>query len=46
MGPEYKRWLELRQLGNEELFQRYEDELILRLNTKNLRGKFQTQIPN
>jgi len=38
MPPEYKRWLELRQLGNEELFERYEIELILRLNNpKNLR---------
>jgi len=36
MPTEYKRWLG--HLGNEELFQRYEDELILRLNNpKNLR---------
>ncbi len=37
MGPEGKRRLRLRGMGNEELFQLYDNDLVLRLhNTKNL----------
>ena len=38
MDPDYKRRLELRQMSNHELFQRYDNELVLRLHSaKNLR---------
>jgi len=38
IDPDYKRRLELRQMSNHELFQRYDNELVLRLHSaKNLR---------
>ena len=38
MDPDYKRRLELRQMSNHDLFQRYDNELVLRLHSaKNLR---------
>lgn len=38
LGPQERRRLELRQMGNDELFKLYDNEIILRLhNPKNLR---------
>ena len=53
LGPEGRRQLEMRRMANEQLFENYDNELVLRLhNVKNLRdtriilGKFKEQLDN